>query len=79
MGGKGLVCQSLFKDICETRHALEEAHTFVVVVGVGGEELLGVVIRVDVYHSERVVQRRVLVATIFCVSVCTFVLVKQVN
>jgi hypothetical protein len=51
----------------------------VVVVGVGGEELLGVVIRVDVYHSERVVQRRVLVATIFCVSVCTFVLVKQVN
>ena len=50
-----------------------------VVVGVGGEELLGVVVRVDVYHSERVMQRRVLVATIFCVRVCTFVLVKQVN
>jgi len=44
------------------RHALEEALTFVVVVGVGGEELLGVVVRVNVYHSERVMQRRVLVA-----------------
>jgi hypothetical protein len=63
--------QSLFKDICiyraylrtYARHALEEALTFVVVVGVGGEELFGVVVRVDVYHSERVVQRRVLVAT----------------
>ena len=46
-----------------------------VVVGVGGEELLGVVVRVNVYHSERVVQRRVLVATPSSASV--FVLLYE--